>query len=109
MHKNTQRAKTGVPGLDEVLHGGLISKRLYLIDGNPGAGKTTFALQFLLEGMRAGEKCLYVTLSETKQELEEGAESDGYRPDFRRSRSSRGIRLRLLQPVSKSNKEGPRA
>ncbi len=78
MHKNTQRAKTGVPGLDEVLHGGLISKRLYLIDGNPGAGKTTFALQFLLEGRRADEKCLYVTLSETKQELEEGAQSHGW-------------------------------
>lgn len=78
MHKNTQRAKTGVPGLDEVLHGGLISKRLYLIDGNPGAGKTTFALQFLLEGKRTGEKCLYVTLSETKQELEEGAQSHGW-------------------------------
>ena len=78
MHKNTQRAKTGVPGLDEVLHGGLISKRLYLIDGNPGAGKTTFAQQFLLEGKRTGEKCLYVTLSETKQELEEGAQSHGW-------------------------------
>jgi circadian clock protein KaiC len=78
MHKNTQRAKTGIPGLDEVLHGGLISKRLYLIDGNPGAGKTTFALQFLLEGRRSGEKCLYVTLSETKQELEEGAQSHGW-------------------------------
>ncbi len=75
MQKHTQRAKTGVPGLDEILHGGLLSQRLYLIDGNPGAGKTTFALQFLLEGMRTGEKCLYVTLSETKQELEEGAHS----------------------------------
>src|SRR3984957_18033601 len=78
MHKNTQRAKTGVPGLDEVLHGGLISKRLYLIDGNPGAGKTTFAQQFLLEGKRTDERCLYVTLSETKQELEEGAQSHGW-------------------------------
>ncbi len=78
MQKNIQRAKTGVPGLDEILHGGLISRRLYLIDGNPGAGKTTFALQFLLEGMRNGEKCLYVTLSETKQELEDGAHSHGW-------------------------------
>lgn len=78
MSKNTQRAKTGVPGLDEVLHSGLIAERLYLVDGNPGAGKTTFALQFLLEGKRAGEKCVYVTLSETQEELEAGARSHGW-------------------------------
>jgi len=78
MDKSTQRANTGVPGLDEILHGGLISKRLYLIDGNPGAGKTTCALQFLLEGKRSGEKCLYITLCETKQELEDGARSHGW-------------------------------
>ncbi|MBV9912960.1 MAG: AAA family ATPase [Sinobacteraceae bacterium] len=67
--------------MDDILHGGLISERLYLIDGNPGSGKTTFALQFLLEGARRGEKCLYVTLSETKQELEAGAESHGWSLD----------------------------
>jgi circadian clock protein KaiC len=78
MYKNTQRAKTGIPGLDEVLHGGLISEQLYLVDGSPGAGKTTLALQFLLEGKSAGEECLYVTLSETKQELQAGARSHGW-------------------------------
>ena len=78
MHKNLQRAKTGIPGLDEIVHGGLISERLYLIDGAPGAGKTTLALQFLLQGIRSGEKCLYVTLSETKLELEAGARSHGW-------------------------------
>jgi circadian clock protein KaiC len=78
MHKNTQRAKTGIAGLDEILRGGLITQRLYLVDGNPGAGKTTLALQFLLEGIRAGEKCLYVTLSETRRELEAGAQSHGW-------------------------------
>jgi len=67
------RASTGIGGLDDVLHGGLIRGRLYLLDGNPGVGKTTLALQFLLEGVRAGEKCLYVTLSETSEELAEGA------------------------------------
>lgn len=77
-HKNLQRAKTGIPGLDTVLHGGFIAERLYLIDGNPGAGKTTLALQFLLEGLRLGEKCLYVTLSETRLELEAGARSHGW-------------------------------
>ena len=80
-HKNTHRAKTGILGLDEILCGGLIAQRLYLIDGNPGAGKTTLALQFLLEGVRAGEKCLYVTLSETRQELEAGASSHGWSLD----------------------------
>jgi circadian clock protein KaiC len=80
-HKNNRRAATGISGLDEILCGGLIPQRLYLVDGNPGAGKTTLALQFLLEGVRAGEKCLYVTLSETKQELEAGAESHGWSLD----------------------------
>ena len=81
MDRNVERCKTGVAGLDEVLHGGLISERLYLIDGNPGSGKTTLALQFLLEGARAGDKCLYVTLSETKEELEAGAVSHGWSLD----------------------------
>jgi len=72
------RAKTGIAGLDEILHGGLIPARLYLVDGNPGAGKTTLALQFLQEGVRAGERCLYVTLSETAEELKAGAQSHGW-------------------------------
>src|SRR5215475_10514779 len=73
-----QRLKTGIGALDDILQGGLIPERLYLVDGNPGSGKTTFALQFLLEGVRQGEKCLYVTLSETRQELEAGARSHGW-------------------------------
>jgi circadian clock protein KaiC len=64
-----------VPGLDDILNGGFISHRLYLIDGDPGAGKTTLSLQYLLEGVRSGEKCLYITLSETKEELAAGAAS----------------------------------
>jgi circadian clock protein KaiC len=75
------RSKTGVAGLDEILHGGLIPARLYLIDGNPGAGKTTLALHFLREGVRAGEGCLYVTLSETAEELKAGASSHGWSLD----------------------------
>ena len=76
-----QRSTTGVPGLDDILNGGLLSHRLYLIDGDPGAGKTTLALQFLLEGVHAGEKCLYITLSETKEELSAGAASHGWSLD----------------------------
>ena len=85
-----QRAATGISGLDEILCGGLIPQRLYLIDGNPGAGKTTLALQFLLEGVRAGEQCLYVTLSETRQELEAGAQSHGWSLDGHRDHRDRG-------------------
>ncbi len=78
---NSERSKTGVSGLDEILHGGFIAERLYLLDGNPGAGKTTLSLQYLLEGMQAGEKCLYITLSETKDELIAGAKSHGWSLD----------------------------
>jgi circadian clock protein KaiC len=60
---------TGVPGFDDILGGGLPSNCFYLIQGDPGAGKTTLALQFLLEGVREGEKVFYITLSETKAEL----------------------------------------
>ena len=70
-----QKLGTGVPGLDEILGGGLPRNCLYLIEGNPGVGKTTLALQFLREGRARGESCLYVTLSETKAELEAVARS----------------------------------
>ena len=73
-----QRLSTGVMGLDDVLHGGLVPDRLYLVDGDPGSGKTTLAIQFLLQGIKSGEKCLYITLSETKEELAAGAASHGW-------------------------------
>jgi len=76
--QHEDRAPLGVPGLDDVLQGGLIRGRLYLLDGNPGAGKTTLALQYLLEGVRRGERCMYVTLSETKEELAAGARSHNW-------------------------------
>jgi circadian clock protein KaiC len=60
---------TGSVGLDEILGGGLDGDRVYLIEGRPGTGKTTLALQFLLEGVRQGERCLCVTLSESEREL----------------------------------------
>lgn len=73
-----ERALTGVHGLDEVLRGGLPRSRLYLVQGYPGVGKTTLAMQFILEGLRQGESCLYVTLSESEQELREVAASHGW-------------------------------
>jgi circadian clock protein KaiC len=70
-----QNARTGVPGLDDVLGGGLASGHVFLLEGNPGTGKTTIALRFLLEGASLGERCLYVTLSETERELRASARS----------------------------------
>jgi circadian clock protein KaiC len=67
--------RTGISGLDEILCGGLPRHRFYLIQGDPGVGKTTLALQFLLENARDGKRCLYITLSETKEELLETARS----------------------------------
>ncbi|MEJ8839578.1 ATPase domain-containing protein [Ramlibacter sp. AN1133] len=75
------RASTGIPGLDHVLGGGLPLNHLYLVEGNPGSGKTTLGLQFLRDGAARGEKGLYVTLSETAQELHTVAASHGWSLD----------------------------
>src|SRR6186997_2393535 len=72
------RAASGVPGLDDVLAGGFTKGSLFLIEGSPGTGKTTLALRFLLEGADAGDRNLYITLSETKDELIRGAASHGW-------------------------------
>lgn len=77
-YTDSQRVQTGVVGLDAVLDGGLPAGRLYLLEGAPGAGKTTVALQFLLQAARAGEPVLYVTLSETADELKDVAASHGW-------------------------------
>ena len=69
---------TGVPGLDEILCGGLAPGRTFLLEGSPGTGKTTTAVQFLLTGAEAGERGLYITLSETEAELRESSASHGH-------------------------------
>ncbi len=71
-------ASTGIAGLDYVLGGGLPADHLFLIEGAPGTGKTTLALQFLMEGVARGEPSLYVTLAETRSELEKVAASHGW-------------------------------
>lgn len=73
-----ERIKTGIAGLDDILSGGLPQGHLYLVEGDPGTGKTTLALQFLLEGTRKGENVIYVTLSESKRELQQVARSHGW-------------------------------
>ncbi len=77
----TALALTGIPGLDDVLYGGLPSRHVYLIEGTPGTGKTTLALQFVMKGIQQGEKALYVALSETTRELQEIADSHGWNLD----------------------------
>ncbi len=74
-------AATGIEGLDDVLQGGLSRDRVFLLEGSPGTGKTTIAMQFLLEGRRQGERGLYITLSETAGELAMSAASHGWSLD----------------------------
>lgn len=75
------KASTGIAGLDLVLEGGLARDRLHLLEGNPGTGKTTMALQFLLAGARAREPGMYISLAETEGELRDGARSHGWTLD----------------------------
>lgn len=83
-----ETASTGIAGLDDVLSGGFTRERVFLVEGVPGSGKTTLALQFLMAGAAAGEPVLYVTLSETERELRAVAESHGWPLD--------GIHIREL-------------
>ena len=78
MERASGQAITGITGLDEVLGGGLERERVFLLEGSPGTGKTTVAMQFLIAGAAAGEKVLYITLSETEEELRAGGRSHGW-------------------------------
>ena len=74
----SDKAATGIVGLDDILAGGLSRSHLFLLEGEPGTGKTTVALHFLQDGAQRGERCLYITLSETERELRQGAKSHGW-------------------------------
>ena len=63
------RVSSGVPGFDELVEGGLLKDRLYVVSGPPGSGKTTFSSQFITQGAKEGENCLYITMHETEEEL----------------------------------------
>ena len=91
---DSPRVSTGNDGLDEILEGGLLAHRLYLIEGSPGSGKTTLAFQFLLEGVRRGESVLHFTLSESTEEIQAIAASHGWVLD--------GVAIRELMPTTGS-------
>jgi circadian clock protein KaiC len=91
---DAELVSSGIDGLDDVLGGGLTPGRLYLIEGTPGAGKTTLALQFLLEGAAKGEPVLYVTLSETESEMQGVARSHDW--------NLQGIHIREMLPSQDS-------
>lgn len=86
-------AKTGIDCLDDILNGGLSRRRLYLVEGVPGSGKTSLAMQFLIEGAKRGEPVLYITLSETQEELKSVAASQPLSPEYGAERR----RLRVVK------------
>lgn len=94
------RVRTGVPGLDEIVGGGLPEKALYLLKGDPGTGKTTMGLQFLIEGARRGEKCLYLCLAETRGQLTGIAKAYGWSLD--------GVEIREMRRRGSASSEADR-
>src|SRR5579871_1662555 len=95
--KNAPRQTSGVAGLDYILDGGLPANRLYVVEGEPGSGKTTLAVQFLREGVALGQRVLYITLSETMEELKDVATSHHWTLD--------GINLLELSSLSERLEE----
>jgi circadian clock protein KaiC len=78
MNNDGQFVPTGVPGLDHVLMGGFLRAGFYLVQGDPGSGKTTLALQFVLSRKAAGERCLYISLTESRKDLDSACRSHGW-------------------------------
>jgi KaiC/GvpD/RAD55 family RecA-like ATPase len=94
------RVSTGVPGFDELVQGGLLTNRLYVVSGPPGSGKTTFCSQFITEGAKAGDKCLYITMHETKEELLQ--DMSGF--DFGFDQVMKSGQIQFLNLVTESGK-----
>ncbi len=94
------RLSTGVPGFDDLVEGGLLADRLYVVSGPPGSGKTTFCSQFVTRGAKEGSPCLYVTMHETKEELLQ--DMSGYEFGFERAVQSDSVQfLNLMTDAGK--------
>jgi KaiC/GvpD/RAD55 family RecA-like ATPase len=94
------RVSSGVPGFDELVQGGLLPRRLYVVSGPPGSGKTTFSSQFITQGAKQGENCLYVTMHETKEELMQ--DMAGF--DFGFDKAMQSDAVQFLNLVTESGK-----
>jgi len=94
------RVSSGVPGFDELVEGGLLDDRLYVVSGPPGSGKTTFSSQFITQGAKEGENCLYITMHETKEELMQ--DMSGY--DFGFDQVMASGKVQFLNLVTDSGK-----
>ncbi|WP_436934332.1 RAD55 family ATPase [Halovenus marina] len=94
------RVSSGVPGFDDLVEGGLLKDRLYVVSGPPGSGKTTFCSQFITQGVKEGKECLYVTMHETKEELSE--DMSGF--EFGFDRAMQSDQLQFLNLVTEAGK-----
>ncbi|AWB27896.1 RAD55 family ATPase [Halococcoides cellulosivorans] len=94
------RVSSGVPGFDDLVQGGLLTERLYVVSGPPGSGKTTFSTMFIMEGARSGENCLYVTMHETEEELVQ--DMAGF--DFGFEKAVQSDAIRFLNLVTEQGK-----
>jgi KaiC/GvpD/RAD55 family RecA-like ATPase len=94
------RVSSGVPGFNDLVEGGLLSNRLYVVSGPPGSGKTTFCSQFITQGAKEGEECVYVTMHETKEELRQ--DMSGF--DFGFDRAIKSDSIQFLNLVTEAGK-----